>query len=287
MALETDYVKYALSLTFALVSIISLNLLDFSNPQTFAVLLTAPILFGYTAYISRDSFQKSSFLAAAALPFATFGNIFAAFAVMLLMVNILVSFFASGQSFRSFYGVTSLPLLGAGVLASLLLFSMVMTQPAFAAEVENTTAGVLGEQTERFIEQSNIIDMQRRTRTKMIGSIGESSIGLTQAYVLNETRENLSAQDQRAVMRAFSSAQEDVPERMKSKANRSVGINSIDFSEKSEELVKNIFVKEMFLLFIPLIAFGVYGLHPVVGIATAIAGVLFRELDGYLEGTGE
>jgi hypothetical protein len=287
MGLETDYVKYALSATFALLSVVSLNFLDFSNPQTFAVLLTAPLLFGYTAYISRESFQKSSFLAAAALPFATLGNIFAVFAAFLLIVNVLVSFFASGESFRSFYGVTSLPLLGAGVLTSLLLFSMVMTQPGFAAEVENTTASLLGEQTETFIEQSDIIDMQRETRTEMVGSIGEASIGLTQAYVLNETRENLSAQDQRAVMRAFNSAQEEVLERIKSEANRSVGIDSIDFSEKSEELVKNLFVKEMFLLLIPLIAFGIYGLHPVVGIATAVAGVFFRELDGYLEGTGE
>ncbi|MFB6242158.1 MAG: hypothetical protein ABEJ36_05165 [Candidatus Nanosalina sp.] len=285
MAFERDYIRYSVTLTLSLVSMISLRFLELSDPRTFLVLLTVPLLLGFTAYISRDGFQRASFLAAATLPFATLGGVFLLFAAVLLLLNVLVSFFASGKSFRSFYGVTSLPLLGTGVVVALGFSAMFLTQPGFSAQVENTTADLVGEQAETFVERSGIIGMQRETRGKMVGSISEASVGLTQVYVLNKTRGNLTPEGQRAVMNAFSSAREEVPQRLESRANRSLGLESVDFSEKSEELVKNIFVKEMFLLFIPLIAFGIYGLQPVVGILTAVAGVFFRELDSYLPET--
>jgi hypothetical protein len=282
MRLDEDYVKYSLVPVLSLISIISLMFLDFSRPETFAVLLSAPLLFGYTAYVSRKSFQRASLLSAAVLPFVTFGRVYLIFAVVLITLNVLVSFFASGKSFRSFYGSTSLPLLGSGVLVAGLFLSMTLTQPGFAGQVENTTAEMLGQKTETVIEQSDVIGMQRETRSQMVGSIGEASVGLTQVYVMNETGENLSRTDQRALIDAFASAREEVPRSLEEKANRSLGLDSVDFSEKSEGLVKNLFVEEMFLLFLPLIVFGMYGLQPVVGILTALSGVFFRELDGYL-----
>lgn len=282
MGLETDYVRYSLEVILSILAASSAYFFSFGSPETALVFITVPLLYGYTAYISRDSFQRSSLLSLLVLPFVFLGTFFAAVAVLVGVGNVLVSFFSSGESFRSFYGSVSLPLLFTGFIIAGLFFAVAVSSPGFAGEVENSTAEFVGDRTGEVIEQSGLVEMQRDAQAQMMSSVGSSTVLLTEAYVMNQTSDQLGPEDQRVLLNSFAGAREDVPEKLAERVENSTASENkgvMDVSSQSQQLVKNLFRKEFFLLAIPLIGFGIYGLHPILGLLTGIFGVFFRKID--------
>lgn len=277
--IETEYVKYALQVALPLLAVSSMYLFSIQNRVTALVLLSVPFLYGYTAYISRNSFQRASLLSMVVLPFMFIGIHFAAVSVLASVGNILVSVFSSGKSFRSFYSSVSLPLLFTGFVLAGLFFFTAMTSPQFSEEVENTTAQFVGDRTEEFIQDSGIVQNQKTSQLRMVGSVSSSSVILTQNYVINRTGERMDPQDQQVLLEVFADARRDVPDKMVDRVNKTASLEGQDVSGRSEEMVRNLFGKEVFLLMIPLIGFGIYGLHPIVGLLTGFFGLFFRRVD--------
>jgi len=111
------------------------SFIDPSNLLTLGTLILIPMLFGYTAYISREQFKYSSFLGFISLMFVPLGPIMAAVAVTVSVGNLLVSFFAGGTNFKDYYGSTMLPLLFTGLILGGAVYGLATYQPSFGDDL--------------------------------------------------------------------------------------------------------------------------------------------------------
>lgn len=282
MSLESKYVKYALEATFTLTAISSTYLVDFSRPETLLALTTIPILFGYTAYISSEKFQRSSLIALTALAFAPLGLIYTVTAIIVVAGNILVSFFSRGETFRDFYSTVSLPLLFSGLFVGLAVFGSLNSSPQQLETATDTVSDTITASTEKVMEQTGL--NQSQARETMINSISTATVSSTHAYVINRTSEQLGPQDLANVSSAFREASTEVPEDILEKASSTGQAQSI--SDTVEGAVESIFSGTFLLMLIPLFAVAIYGVHPVVGLLTALSAFLFGKMDGYVSETG-
>jgi len=121
--------------------------------------------------------------------------------------------------------------------------------------------------------------MQQDANREVVKQVSTGSVMATQGYVLNQTRENLSLEGQQAVQQAFGSAQEDVPELMlEASENTENQTKVLDISDRVSGSIQNLLSEDRILIVVPLIAFGMYGLQPLVGILTAIFAKLTQTL---------
>ncbi len=277
MDLEEDYVQYVLQFSLSILAISAAYFLDPSRIVTFSSLLLIPALFGYTAYISREEFKTASALALAALIFAPLGLKMIAIGLLIGLGNILTSFFAHGESFKDYYGATMIPLLLTGLVIGGGVYGLSMTQPSIGDEVRSGASDAIGFHTNILLEEMQLIEMQEQSNRQVVQQTSSGSILAAQAYVLNETRGNLSEQDLMAVQKAFSSAEKEIPEQF---VERSTGeLETINVSERVSDGVEKLLSDEKLILLVPIIGFMFYAVHPLVGFLVAISASVFAFLE--------
>lgn len=273
--LEKDYVEYVVEFSLALLAGSAAYFFEPASPVSYGTLLLIPVLFGYTAYISRESFSTSSFLALIALMFAPLGNILAVLTVFLSVGNVLVSLFSGGERFRDFYSSTTLPLLLTGAAIGTGLFFMASSDPTFAGDLRNHTGSFLGEGVEGAAEDAKLFEQQKEAQKTIIRQTSLSTVKATEGYILNETQKQLSYDDQQAVISAFNGAEQDVPDLIIDKADDRMNESSVDFSETTKNLVKSNLKGKALIVIIPVTTLLIYSLQPIIGLLTAISAKLF------------
>ncbi len=273
-----EYLEYVGEFSLSLLAVSAAYFVDPSSTHTLGALLLVPVLFGYTAYISRNGFQRSSLLSGVALFFTVLNPIVAAVAIVIVTGNVLISFFASGESFRDFYGATTLPLLFTGLVLGLATYGAATTYDDIGDTIRNEGSKFLGKQAETAVEKSNIIEAQKNAQVSMMESTSRTTVTATQEYVLNDTREQLGQQDLIAINNAFQEAQTDIPARIKQRADSRTENASLDVSARTQDLASSTLKGKAFLLLIPLITFGLYSLQPLLGLLTAFWASVFRWL---------
>lgn len=279
MDLEQDYLEYVIQFSLALFAVSAAYFIDLSNLVTLSGLLLVPMLFGYTAYISRDKFKYSSFLAFISLMFVPLSPILAAVAIILSVGNVLVSFFAGGNQFKDYYRATMLPLLFTGLILGGATYTAATYQPEFGDEIRSGIADTVGSQTSTILDETNLVEMQQDANRQVVEEVSTGSIMATKGYVINRTQENLSVEGQQAVLQAFSSAQDEVPEMMlNASENAQQQTQALDISDRVSVSIENLLSGKKILVLVPIITFGMYGLQPVVGLLTAIFAKLTQRL---------
>lgn len=278
MDLEQAYIEYIIQFSLSLLAVSAAYFIDPSRAHTFAYLLLLPVLFGFTAYASRDGFRKSSLLCSVTLLFSMLNPIVAGVAIVLVIGNVLVSVFASGNSFKSFYGSTALPLLFAGIILGLATYGAAISQPEFGNKIVDRGSEFMGEKAETMVEGSNIIESQKEAQISAMEGTSEAAVMATRAYVLNETRGQLDPEQKAAVNEAFRNAREDVPRQMTEQVRSQAENATVDVSKRTEDMADSLIGGKAFILLIPLIAFTIYSLQPLVGLLTAISATFFRFL---------
>ena len=277
MDLDQDYLEYVLEFSLALFAISAAYFIDLGKPITLGVLILIPVLFGYTAYISREKFQAASLMAFISLIFMPLNAILAAVAVTVSVGNTLVSFFAGGTRFKEYYSATMLPLLFTGLILGGSVYVMANSNPEFGNELRGGIAETVGNQTATLVEESNIAEMQQEANRQAVEQVSTGTIAATQGYVLNETQNDLSPQDQRVLANAFSSAQEEIPAQMLNMSeNAQENSKVLDISGRVEGSIENLLSGNKILILVPIITFGMYGLQPVIGLLTAISARVFE-----------
>lgn len=281
MELRGGYIEYVLQFSLAMFAGAASYFFDPSNLLTVSVLLLVPLLFGYTAYISRDGFRRSSLLSFIALMFATLGAFSALVATVIALGNVLVSVFANGESFKDYYGATSLPLLFTGIIIGASVYGLSMSDPGMQKQIENTTATALGTAVESSLKETEIISMQENANQEFLEQSSTASVQATQIYVLQDLRNNtdvsFSESQKLALQEAFEGAATDVPNKVASKSPDVP--EPVQISDRVEGAVKNL-MKPMFMIaLIPIAALFFYTLQPLTGLLTAIAAKLFELLE--------
>lgn len=237
------------------------------------------MLFGYTAYISRENFKYSSFLAFISVMFVPLGPIMAAVAIILSIGNVLVSFFAGGTGFKDYYRATMLPLLFIGLILGGATYAAATYQPDFGDELRTGIAETVGSQTSTILDETNLVEMQQDANRRVVEEVSTGTVMATRGYVINESQENLSLEGQQAVLEAFSSAQEEVPEKMlEASDNAQDQTKALDISDRVSGSIENLLGGKNILVLLPIITLGMYGLQPVVGLLTAIFAKLTQRI---------
>lgn len=247
---------------------------SFSRPQTFLVLLLVPVTYGFVAYTSREGFTKSSLAALPSLAFVAVGGVTALAAVVVGIGSVLVSIFAGGDRFREYYSTTHLPLLILGLLIGSAVFGLALNDAEFRQTVQNESAQFLGQTGEEIVNQSNIVSSQKKSQISMVEETSNATIFYTQAYVLNETQEDLDRSSLIAVNSAFDKAKEEIPNQMSERIESSG--TSVDMSERIEDVVSARLQGKHFFIIIPVLASLAVTLQPIVGLATAVSARSFQ-----------
>lgn len=279
MDLEQDYIEYVVEFSVALFAVSASYFISLDNPITLSVLILVPILFGYTAYISRNEFKWSSLFGFISMIFIPLNAVMAAVAIIIAVGNTLTSFFAGGTDFKDYYRATMLPLLFTGLVLGGTTYMAATFQPDFGDNLRTNIAEIAGNQTSEILDETNLIEMQQNANTQVIEQVSTGTVTATQGYVINRTQDNLSAQDQQAVMNAFNSAQSKVPQQMlKATEEAQQGNKILNISDRVSRSVENLLAGKNILILVPVITFGMYGLQPVVGLLTAIFAKLIERI---------
>lgn len=281
MELRGGYIEYVLQFSLAMFAGAATYFFDASNMATAVILLLVPLLFGYTAYISRDGFRRSSLLGFIALMFATLGTFSALVATIIALGNFFVSIFANGESFKDYYGATSLPLLFTGLIIGASVYGLSMSDPEMQKQVENTTATALGSAVESSLKETEIISMQENANQAFLEQSSSASVQATQLYVLQDLRNNtevsFSQRQQLALQEAFKDAATEVPDKVASKSPEVP--KPVQISDRVEGAVKNLMQPMFMIALIPIAALFFYTLQPATGLLTAIFAKLFELLE--------
>jgi hypothetical protein len=278
-----EYTEYALQAALSLVAISSVYMVDPSNPRSFVFLLSFPLLFAYTAYISDEGFNRASLVSVSALGFLPLGGLFAPFSILVFTTNVLISLLGGGRSGRKLYSSVPLPLLISGLVLGSILFVSVTSSPGEFSEFRNDSAEAVGEGMKKTIETTGIVSSSRDAQLEMVRSVSSASVVATEGMVFNETQGNLGQDDLRSLDQAFSNAESEVPEEVVQRMNSS-STATPDIGVVAESAVSNLLTPKTAAVIVPFVALGVYGVHPLVGLLTAIIGVLIRGVDTRLLG---
>lgn len=278
---QNNYLEYIIQLTLTLIAVSSAYLFDPSNLLTATVFIFIPILFGYTAYSSSESFQYASLLSIIALIFLAIEKLAPA-AIVIGIGNPLISLVSNERSFKDYYKAVSIPMLITGIILGTTVFLAASNDPDIRNTIQNTTADIVSSQTSDLIEETNIVEQQKQASKKMIKDSSKASIALTQQYVANNTKE-LSFEDRKNISEAFLEAQEEVPERLVQNAENQT--EDMNIEKRASQSVKGLINEDNLIVLIPAITIGFYGLHPILGLLTAIFGSSFSYLGRKISGS--
>jgi len=280
MDLEQDYVIYSLQVSLTFIAVSAAHYIELSDPLTFLFLSPITVLFGYTAFISREKARWQSTLSLVGLSFLMLGGIVAAVALIVAIGNILVSIFSGGEGFTNYYSSTSLPLLFTGLILGASIYGLAATDHETASQIRDTAAQITGTHAEAVMEKSNMLESQKSGQARLINLSSDSTMRITNQTVLQATAcsRNSSRRCNR-IRYGFSQAEELVDEQLKQKSSERIQSSSVDISQRVSDLVSNTLQGKAFLIIVPAVAFGLYGFHPLIGIFTAIWASLFSALN--------
>lgn len=278
-----EYTEYALQAALSLLAISSVYMVDLSSPRSFIFLITFPLLFAYTAYISHEGFKQASLVSVFALAFLPLGGLFAPFSILVFTTNVLVSLLGGGRSGRKLYSSVPLPLLITGLVLGSVMFLSVTSSPEKFSEFRNSSAETVSEGMREVVDSTGLISSTRDAQLEMVRSVSSASVVATKGIVFNETKEELERDDLQSLDQAFSSAESEVPDRIVERMNKSAPA-APDPGEVAEPAIRNLLNQRTAFIIAPLIALAVYGVHPLTGLLTAIIGLLIRGVDTRLLG---
>lgn len=272
MELEFDYFASGLQMALTVVALSLTLLIDFSRPVTIFFIAGIPVLLGYTAYISVETFRKESLASLIGIMFVPLGGLVAATALSTLIFNVLVSFFASGESFRDYYSSTALPLLISGLLIGGSLGGMAFYSPDFATQIENEFIDRGAEHTMDMIEITGMgEDAEENLRNTTY-----ANVVATENFVVNRYIQNAEDPNTQALENAFSDAKNEVPEIV---VNQSGVADGEQQRQRIERTIEKTVSGRIHLIIFVFSVTTLYALQPVIGLLTAFSALMFRGLE--------
>lgn len=277
MEIDQEYLEYVGQSSLALLAISFAYFLDLSNPVSLGVLVMIPLLYGYTTYISRDSFRPASLLSLVTLIFVPIGTTIGFLAVFIPISNILISLFASGTGFKNYSNATLLPMIFSGLILGSVAFGAAQTQPEVRNEIVTTFEDVSNKQTQIITDQMNLDQIMEESSVEIVNTTSRNTILLTEGYVLNNT--DLDPESSRQVRDAFDGAENEVPGRLAERVSERQ--DSLDISDNASRAAGNLIEANLGIVIL-IAALTFYVLNPLISILTAISALAFQKLDEQL-----
>lgn len=269
MNMDSGFHNYSIQMAFTVLALSLSLLVEASNPLTFVFLLGVPVLLGYTTYISKEDFNKATLTSSIGLIFIPLGGLTSVLAVILLPLNVTVSFFASGESFREFYSSTALPLLVVGILAGALVGGYSFYDSSFENRVQETIVQQGADRTVEMIEATGL----DQNRTEQIKNATYTNVIITENYVVPEYVNNSERPDVPSLRQAFRDARDDIPEMVVERSEQT------DIRTTVENTLEKTVSGRIPVISFVFIVTALYALQPVLGLLNAIFSRFFRLVD--------
>lgn len=277
MDIDQEYLEYTGQASLALLAISATYFFDPGRPVTYGALILIPLLYGYTAFISREKFRPATLLSLVTLIFAPLNVLMGFIAVFIPVSNVLISFFAGGTGFKNYSNATLLPMLFTGLILGSIAFGAAQTQPEIRQDMVSSVEDISSKQTSIIMEQSRLNELQQEAAREIVATTGENTIILTEAYVMNNT--DLTPQGHREVSQAFKDARDELPSELSDRmANQS---ESVDISEQASTAAGNLIDANLGII-IALMALSFYIINPLISILTAFSALAFEKLNEQL-----
>lgn len=273
MDLDKDYIEYVGQSSLALLAISAAYFFTPSNPVTFLTLVPITVLFGYTAYISRDGFTPASLLSAVTLIFIPVGLVLGMIAVVIPVSNTLISLFAGGKGFGNYSNATLMPMIFTGLILGGIAFGAAQTQPEIKQSIVGSISDVSEAQTQLVIGQTDLKQIQQDAGRQIITQTSQSTILLTKSYLFNQT--DMETDQKSEINQVLLDAEQEIPEQL---AERSAeNTESIDISDRVGDATENLISANIGILIL-MISMTFYIINPLISILTGINGFIFQKI---------
>lgn len=272
MSVENEYLEYGVQLSLAVLGVSTSFFINLSNPTTFLILGLLPALYGYTAYISQESYNKASLATLTTLIFSFVGGITAVVAVLYSIGNVAVSAFSGGTEFNDFYSSTTIPLLLVGIIIGGSIFTYGMYDQDFKQNTIQNAGSEIGKISQSVIEDSSLIENQKESQLAAINQTAKNSVLLTRQKVLNETRPSAK------VRTSLKEAETAVPKQIYVETKSSMEKQNFDMQKRVSQTFEEKFAGQRFAIVIPLTSVFFFSLQPLIGILTGIFGKIFLKI---------
>lgn len=273
MDLDKDYIEYVGQSSLALLAISAAYFFTPSNPVTFLTLVPITVLFGYTAYISRDGFTPASLLSAVTLIFIPVGLVLGMIAVIIPVSNTLISLFAGGKGFGNYSNATLMPMIFTGLILGSIAFGAAQTQPEIKQSIVGSISDVSEAQTQLVIGQTDLKQIQQDAGQQIITQTSQSTILLTKSYLFNQTE--MDTDQKSEINQVLLDAEQEIPEQL---AERSAeNTESIDISDRVGDATENLISANIGIVIL-MISMTFYIINPLISILTGINGFIFQKI---------
>lgn len=265
--MDQEYLEYAAVLILSILGAASAYFINLSRPETFASLLLIPVLYSYTAYISREEFNYATLAALVSMFFTILGGITAVTAVFYSLGPMLVSYFTSGERIKDFYSSTSLPMLIIGLTIGAAVFVHGTVNPAFQDDLKQDVSQKIGEMTSTVTPAEQLLEQQKRAQLKLVNKTSDAAFNLTVRELRPDPNQDLNA--------ARNSVRDSIYDNAVEEMDKDVNV-----SEKVENQVETQIEGLNFVFVIPIVTGFIYSLQPIVGLLTALFGSLILAGEG-------
>ena len=274
MDLEIDYVEYGLQTAFSVIAMSLLLLVEPGNYRTYFFGLGLPLLFGYTAFISNNGFNKASLASAIVLVYTPINMFMAFLAVTVFLCNNFISVFTASDSFRAHYSSTAIPLIMTGLFIGAGLAGWIFLNPSFESEMETT---IVDFGTETTITTIKAAGLGEENQDEEMEIFVNSTVAATESYVLQNYVENAANPETQVLRDSFEAASKEVIQDMQQEQNQEEVME-----QQVRQMMESTVQGKLMILAIPISIMILYALQPVLGLLTAISGKLFRAAEKYI-----
>lgn len=277
MAVDREYLEYVGFFCISILSASAAYLINLDNPVTYVGFLIIPMAFGYSAYVSRNGFKKSSMASLMTLFLVLSKPVVAVVAIIIALGVPLVSIFSNGDSFKDYFGSVGVPLLILGLMLGAGIYGVMQYDDERRQAFTGFMADTAGEQTENALEMTGMGGNVKDKQIEAMKSTSEATV-LQTSQVLSANMTTLNSTQRMRMRDSLDYARNTVPDRVADQLEESTNSTQIDVSEKVSEQIESRFSDKYLLALIPLVAMVFYSVRPFVGFLTG----LFAVLAGYI-----
>ncbi len=272
MDLEIDYIEYGLQTAFSVIAMSMLLLVEPGNHVSYIYGLGIPVLFGYTVFISEDSFNKASLASGIVLVYAPISLFMAAMAVVIFICNNFISVFTVSDSFRAHYSSTAIPLIMTGLVIGSAISGLAYIDPGFESDMESRIIDFGTESTLSSIEAAGLGQEGQKEEMEQLVN---ATVRSTESYVLNNYSREVENPDVRVLRQSFDGANNEVLESLQQEEQSQEEIMRYQINQMIESTISG----RLMFMAIPFSIALLYALQPILGLLTAVSGKIFRTVE--------
>ena len=274
MDLEIDYIEYGLQTAFSVIAMSMLLLVEPGNHASYVFGLGLPVLFGYTAFISEDSFNKASLASAIVLVYAPISIFMAAMASVIFICNNFISVFTVSDSFRAHYSSTAIPLIMTGLVVGASISGLAYIDPGLESDMESRIIDFGTESTLSSIEAAGLGQQNQQDEMEQLINV---TVRSTESYVITNYSENADNPNTQALQESFEGAETEVIQNLQSNQDQEEIMR-----DQVSQMLESVIGGRLMFIAIPFSIALFYALQPILGLLTAISGKLFRTAENHI-----